>query len=120
MDRYLACARVYGRLDGCNSRWIDELLRPLIQEDLVIVLDGPTFDRPDDVPDKNEQDLEFSRAIDMTYRETAALYGWEIVQTVPAPDPDTSVRLTYLRVLELAQRVLGDRIQTHQFHLRAA
>jgi thymidylate kinase len=121
-DRYISDALVYGKVDGCNLEWVRALQKPLIPEDLTIVLMGPQFPR-EEIADVNETNLLFRQNIIRTYEElTLVEPNWYMIHTViPSTHPTSildwtekqkqeSILLTYEKIRECVLSVLEDRV----------
>lgn len=105
MDRYDIDSLVYGVEDGCSPEWIDNLIKPLIPSDIVIIIDGPQFPREGETPDVNERDPEFMNRIRNRYLELSGVLGWKIINTVPG-SPEYSIQETHKKILSYVNAMI--------------
>jgi len=107
-DRYDVDALVYGELDGCKKWWLRSFLTCIKPSDLVIILNGPSFDR-EEYADINEKDLGFMKTIKSRYEE---LYHDSdidtiIVNTVTGKDKLVSIWSTHIVLISRLMEYLG-------------
>jgi dTMP kinase len=82
MNRYYQSNLVYGKVNGLDLRWLENLDRGLPKENMVILLDvkiSDSFSRKKQRRDKFEKDKVFAIKIADTYRELAKKYGWYVI-----------------------------------------
>ncbi|HJU14805.1 MAG TPA: dTMP kinase [Candidatus Nitrosotalea sp.] len=82
MNRYYQSNLVYGKVNGLDMDWLQNLDRGLPKEDIVILLDvnpKDSFTRKRERRDKFEKNMEFAQKITETYRELARELGWQII-----------------------------------------
>jgi dTMP kinase len=82
MNRYYQSNLVYGKVNGLDLKWLENLDRGLPKENMVILLDvkiSDSFSRKKQRRDKFEKDKTFAIKIADTYRKLAKKYGWYVV-----------------------------------------
>jgi dTMP kinase len=82
MNRYYQSNLVYGKVNGLDLNWLENLDKGLPKENIVILLDvkiSDSFSRKKQRRDKFEKDKKFSLKITDTYRKLAKKYGWHVV-----------------------------------------
>jgi dTMP kinase len=103
MNRYYQSNLVYGKVNGLEIHWLENLDRGLPKEDIVILLDvkiSDSFSRKKQLRDKFEKDKTFALKIVDTYKKLAKKYGWYIVNASQNQDQvHQDVRKTILKHL---------------------
>lgn len=82
MNRYYQSNLVYGKVNGLDLNWLENLDKGLPKENIVILLDvkiSDSFSRKKQRRDKFEKDKTFALKITETYRKLAKKYGWFVV-----------------------------------------
>lgn len=82
MNRYYQSNLVYGKVNGLDMDWLQNLDRGLPKEDIVILLDvnpKDSFTRKTERRDKFEKNMEFAQKITKTYRDLAREFGWHVI-----------------------------------------
>jgi dTMP kinase len=82
MNRYYQSNLVYGKVNGLDLKWLENLDKGLPKEDIVILLDvkiSDSFSRKKQGRDKFEKDKTFALKIVNTYRVLAKKYGWHVI-----------------------------------------
>jgi dTMP kinase len=101
MNRYYQSNLVYGKVNGLDLRWLENLDRGLPKENMVILLDvkiSDSFSRKKQRRDKFEKDKTFAIKIADTYRKLAKKYGWYVVNASQNKDQvHQEVRETILK-----------------------
>lgn len=85
MDRYYHSNMVYGKANGLDKKWLENLDSGLPKADLVILLDitqKESFNRQKTHRDKFEKNREFLDNISKIYRSTAKNKRWKTINAL--------------------------------------
>lgn len=89
MNRYYQSNLVYGKVNGLDLHWLENLDAGLPKENVVILLDVKTsdsFSRKKQRRDRFEKNKSFAIKISSTYKKLAKKYGWNIVNASQSKD----------------------------------
>jgi dTMP kinase len=106
MNRYYQSNLVYGKVNGLDLNWLENLDKGLPKENIVILLDvkiSDSFSRKKQRRDKFEKDKTFALKIADTYRKLAKKYGWYVINASQNKDQvHQEVKKTILKNTKLS------------------
>jgi len=105
MNRYYQSNLVYGKVNGLDLTWLENLDKGLPKGNIVFLLDvkiSDSFSRKKQGRDKFEKDKLFALKITNTYRRFAQKYGWHVINASQDKDQvHQEIRKTILKKMKL-------------------
>ena len=85
-EDYTGTGIAWGMVKGASMEWLESLNRPLIKEDLAILLDGERFVHATEEGHLHETNEEFMKLARQVHLELGERYGWVKIPVQPTKD----------------------------------
>jgi len=85
-EDYTGTGIAWGMVKGASKEWLESLNRPLIKEDLAVLLDGERFVHATEEGHIHETNEEFMKLARQIHLELGEAYGWVKIPVQPTKD----------------------------------
>lgn len=102
-EDYRGTGIAWGTVKGADTEWLERVNSHLLDEDLVIMLDGERFIRAKEAGHMHEDNDEFMKRSSEVHTYLAAKYGWNVVSVIPGDIDGTLDRVWEIVRLHLPQ-----------------
>lgn len=105
-EDYRGTGIAWGTTKGADTNWLEMINSHLLDEDLVIMLDGARFVEAKESGHAHEDNDEFMARSREVHTNLAEKYGWNVVQVIPGDIDGTLERIFDLVRLHLPAKSL--------------
>ena len=85
-EDYTGTGIAWGMVKGASKEWLESLNRPLIKEDLAVLLDGERFVHATEEGHIHETNEEFMKLARQIHLDLGEAYGWVKIPVQPTKD----------------------------------
>ena len=85
-EDYTGTGIAWGMVKGASKEWLESLNRPLIKEDLAVLVDGERFVHATEEGHIHETNEEFMKLARQIHLELGEAYGWVKIPVQPTKD----------------------------------
>lgn len=103
-EDYRGTGIAWGTTKGADTEWLEMINSHLLDEDLVIMLDGERFIGAKESGHAHEDNPDFMKRSSEVHKNLAKKYGWNVVQVIPGDIESTAQAIWDVVALHIPEK----------------